>query len=113
MKKQGVISDIGEVISFDRSFNPQVNIYDEREPDYIKRTMMIECPGVLEDDVTWAKDGAGISLRIEKKKLIDEGSVTSYCGLRQQSGVFEKKFTVPSRLMRMLPHWRMGSSESF
>eukprot|EP00438_Fugacium_kawagutii_P009573 Skav212730 [mRNA] locus=scaffold1734:254294:255910:- [translate_table: standard] len=92
VKTQGVISDLGEVISHDKSFNPEAMIFDEKSPDYLTRTILFECPGVKPEQVSWHQpDAGGIAITIEKSKLIDEGSVTVVSALRQQSGVFEKR----------------------
>ena len=93
VKTQGVISDLGEVISHDRSFNPEALIFDQRTPDYLVRIMKFECPGVKPGQVKWDQpDAGGITISIEKSKLVEEGSVTAVSALRQTSGSFKKTF---------------------
>ena len=94
VKRQGVISELGEVVSHDKSFNPEPAIYDEKREEYLRRTIQIECPGVRVDQVKWEEDGGCLSIKIEKSRLLEEGSVTTVEGfpLRQQSGVWEKEF---------------------
>jgi len=92
VKKEGVISDLGEVISHDKSVSPEPMIYDEASDEYRIRTILFECPGVLPEDVTWDQTGEGLTIRIEKRKLIDEGKVTAISGIRQQSGIFQRNF---------------------
>ncbi|CAE7578832.1 warA [Symbiodinium sp. CCMP2592] len=92
IKKEGVISDLGEVISHDKSFSPEPMIFDQTSDEYRIRTILFECPGVLPKDVTWDQTGEGLTIRIEKRKLIDEGKVTAISGMRQQSGIFERNF---------------------
>ena len=97
VKRQGVISELGEVVSHDKSFSPDPAAYDEKRGDYLCRTIQIECPGVQEDQIHWEQSGNGVKIRIEKSRLVDEASVTSVEGfpLRQQSGVWEKLFRFP------------------
>ena len=104
VKQQGVISDLGEVISHDRSFNPEALIYDDRTPDYLVRTMAFECPGVKPEHVSWHQpDAGGITISIEKFKLVEEGSVTAVAALRQTSGTFEKTFNFPDGPFEVAP----------
>ena len=51
MKKQGVISPLGEIIAHDVSFEPNVNVFDQRVEDGTERHITIECPGVSEEDI--------------------------------------------------------------
>ena len=95
VKTEGVISDLGEVISYDKSFSPEPMIFDRTSDGYRHRTIQFECPGVRPEDVCWDQTGEGLTIRMTKKKLIDEGSVTAVSGLRQQSGVYEKSFKFP------------------
>lgn len=94
VKRQGVISDLGEVVSRDKSFNPEPAIYEDKDEEYIFRTIVVECPGVRPDQVHWEEDGGRFVIKIEKSKLFDEGSVTIVEGFsfRQQSGIWEKEF---------------------
>ncbi|CAJ1397216.1 unnamed protein product [Effrenium voratum] len=92
VKTEGVISDLGEVISYDKSFSPEPMIFDQKTSEYLTRTILFECPGVRPEGVRWDQQGEGLTIRIEKSKLIDEGSVTAVSSLRQQSGVYEKNF---------------------
>lgn len=96
VKRQGVLSELGEVVSHDKSFNPEPAVYDEmhQEGQYLCRTIVVECPGVRADQVQWVEDGGRFIIRIEKSKLFDEGSVTIVEGFsfRQQSGIWEKEF---------------------
>ena len=94
VKRQGVISDLGEVVSHDKSFNPEPAIYEDKDEEYIFRTIVVECPGVRPDQVHWEEDGGRFVIKIEKSKLFDEGSVTIVEGFsfRQQSGIWEKEF---------------------
>ena len=104
VKSKGVISDLGEVISHDRSFNPEALIYDVRTPDYLVRTMVFECPGVKPGQVKWDQPNAGaITITIEKFKLVEEGSVTAVSALRQTSGRFEKTFNLPDGPFEVAP----------
>lgn len=93
VKTQGVISDLGEVISHDSSFNPEALIFDKRTPDYLVRTISFDCPGVKPEHVSWHQpDAGGITISMEKFKLVEEGSVTAVSALRQTSGSFNKTF---------------------
>ena len=94
VKRQGVISELGEVISHDKSFNPEPAIYDEKDAEYLYRTIVVECPGVIDQQVEWEDDGGRFILTITKSKLFDEGSVTIVEGFssRQQSGIWKKEF---------------------
>ena len=94
MKRQGVLSELGEVVSHDKSFSPDPAIYDEKHGEYLWRTIQIECPGVKEEQVNWEEGGDGLTVTIEKSKLVDEGAVTMVEGfpLRQQSGIWKKLF---------------------
>ncbi|CAJ1426645.1 unnamed protein product [Effrenium voratum] len=92
VKTEGVISDLGEVISYDKSFSPEPMIFDQKTSEHLTRTILFECPGVRPEGVRWDQQGEGLTIRIEKSKLIDEGSVTAVSSLRQQSGVYEKNF---------------------
>ena len=94
VKRQGVISELGEVVSHDKSFNPEPTIYEEKNEEYLFRTIVVECPGVRPDQVHWEEDGGRFVIKIEKSKLFDEGSVTLVEGFsfRQQSGIWEKEF---------------------
>ena len=97
VKRQGVLSELGEVVSHDKSFSPDPAIYDDKHGEYLWRTIQIECPGVKEDQVGWEESGNGLKVRIEKSRLVDEGAVTMVEGfpLRQQSGIWEKLFHFP------------------
>ena len=53
MKTQGVINPLGEIITHDVTFEPNVNIYDRTLQDGIERVIRIECPGVQEEDIKW------------------------------------------------------------
>ena len=103
VKTQGVISDLGEVISHDRSFNPEALIYDDRTPDYLVRTLLFECPGVKRGQVKWDQHSGGITISIEKSKLVEEGSVTAVAALRQTSGSFSKTFNFPDGPFEIAP----------
>lgn len=104
VKSKGVISDLGEVISHDRSFNPEALIYDEWTPDYLVRTMLFECPGVKPEQVSWDQQNAGeLTISIEKSKLVEEGSVTAVSALRQTSGKFNKTFNFPDGPFEVAP----------
>ena len=104
VKQQGVISDLGEVISHDKSFNPEALIYDDRTPDYLVRTMVFECAGVKPEHVSWHQpDAGGITITIEKFKLVEEGAVTAVSALRQTSGSFEKTFNFPDGPFEVAP----------
>ena len=97
VKKQGVISESGEILSHDQSFNPQVNIHDEKETrnGYIVRKIVIECPGVRREDVKWESDGGSVLVEVKKRRLVDEGSVQPVSALRQQFGDFKKRIPLP------------------
>ena len=56
MKTQGVISELGEIISHDISFEPaSILVFDRQNEREITRTILVECPGVLEEDVDWER----------------------------------------------------------
>ena len=96
VKRQGVISELSEVVSHDKSFNPEPAVYDKMHQEnlYLYRTILVECPGVRAEQVHWEEEGGRVIITIEKSKLLDEGSVTIVEGFsfRQQSGIWEKEF---------------------
>ncbi|CAK9049744.1 unnamed protein product [Durusdinium trenchii] len=95
VKRQGVLSEQGEVTSFDITFNPNPAVFDKKLGDgYLWRTIQIECPGVREEQVQWEQTGDGLKVKIEKSTLVDEGAVIPMEGypLRQQSGRWQKTF---------------------
>ena len=94
VKRRGVISELGEVVSHDKSFNPEPAIYDEVHPEYTIRTILVECPGVRPERVHWEEEGGRLLIKIDKSKLFDEGSVTIVEGssFHQQSGTWKKEF---------------------
>ena len=95
VKTEGVISDSGEVLSHDKSFNPEVLVYDQQVGQYLVRRLVVECPGIRHEHVKWETEGGVITLQIKKLPLVDEGSVRAVYGLRQQFGVFKKRIPLP------------------
>lgn len=83
------------MISYDKTFSPEPMIYETRTPEYLLRTIQFECPGVRREGVQWGQGEEGITITIDKPKLIDEGSVIAVSCLRQQSGTYVKTFNFP------------------
>ena len=59
MKTQGVINPLGEIITHDVTFEPNVNVYDRTLQDGIERVIRIECPGVQQEDIKWKASTLG------------------------------------------------------
>ena len=59
MKTQGVINPLGEIITHDVTFEPNVNVYDRTLQDGIERVIRIECPGVQQEDIKWTASTLG------------------------------------------------------
>ena len=96
LKTEGVINESGEVISYDKSFSPEPMIHDDPSTsEYLLRTIQFECPGVHRKGVKWVHGEKGITITIDKPKLIDEGSVIAVSRLQQQSGTYTKTFQFP------------------
>ncbi|CAE7382271.1 unnamed protein product [Symbiodinium natans] len=92
MKKQGVISPLGEIIAHDVSFEPNVNVFDQRVEDGTERHITIECPGVSEEDIEWEELSNGVKVTIQKSKAIDEAVVQPVQPIMQNHGTWFKNF---------------------
>jgi len=78
-------------------FAPVVNVFDTMADESIVRTVLVECPGVHEDDATWEQSEEGVALTIRKSLLVDtadvaKGAVKPLEPLRQQLGVYTETF---------------------
>merc|ERR1739848_68497 len=91
MKRQGLIDSLGNVISYNRSFDPTFDVYDSQ--DRTLRKIQIECPGVKEGDYEIYKLPNGVKIVMEKK-AIDETQMKeiSHYPIRQQQGTWEHDF---------------------
>lgn len=92
MKKQGVISRLGEIIAHDVSFEPCANVFDQRVEDGTERLIQIECPGVSEEDIDWEELSNGVKVTIKKEKLIDEAIVQPVQPIMQNHGTWVRNF---------------------
>ncbi|CAE7825242.1 unnamed protein product [Symbiodinium necroappetens] len=98
MRTRGVISPLGELIGYDATFEPNVNVYEETTDAGVQRKILIECPGVAMEDIELDDESlsAGFQLAITKRALIDEQAVRKVDGwpFRQQQGRWERAFLV-------------------
>ncbi|OLP96594.1 hypothetical protein AK812_SmicGene21149 [Symbiodinium microadriaticum] len=92
MKKQGVISRLGEIIAHDVSFEPCANVFDQRVEDGTERLIQIECPGVSEEDIDWEELSNGVKVTIKKEKRIDEAVVQPVQPIMQNHGTWVRNF---------------------
>lgn len=92
MKKQGVISRLGEIIAHDISFEPCANVFDQRVEDGTERLIQIECPGVSEEDIEWEELSNGVKVTIKKEKRIDEAVVQPVQPIMQNHGTWVRNF---------------------
>jgi hypothetical protein len=68
--------------------------------EVVLRTVVVECPGVHEDDATWEQTEEGVALTIRKSSLVDTAEVATGVvkplePLRQQCGEFTETFAFP------------------
>ncbi|CAE7712997.1 unnamed protein product, partial [Symbiodinium sp. CCMP2456] len=98
MRTRGVISPLGELIGYDATFEPNVNVYEETTDAGAQCKILIECPGVAMEDIELDDESlsAGFQLAITKRALIDEQAVRKVDGwpFRQQQGRWERAFLV-------------------
>eukprot|EP00435_Cladocopium_sp_Y103_P026848 s1653_g6.t1 len=91
-KTRGVISPLGEIIAHDVSFDPIVNVFDKPIDCGLQRTIRIECPGVVDDDIEYEELANGVKVTINKKPPIEEHAVQPVEPIRQHHGVWERDF---------------------
>eukprot|EP00439_Symbiodinium_sp_Y106_P049312 s2894_g6.t1 len=75
MRTRGVISPLGELIGYDATFEPNVNLYEETtDTGEVQRKILVECPGVAMEDIELDDESlsAGFQLAITKRAQIDE-----------------------------------------
>ncbi|CAE7242290.1 unnamed protein product [Symbiodinium sp. KB8] len=101
MRTRGVISPLGELIGYDATFEPNVNLYEETtDAGEVQRKILIECPGVAMEDIELDDESlsAGFQLAITKRAQIDEQAenIRKVDGwpFRQQQGRWERAFLV-------------------
>jgi HSP20 family molecular chaperone IbpA len=92
MKKHGVISSLGDVIAHDVSFDPLVNVFDQKIDNKDHRVIQIECPRVTEEDIQWEDIPNGVKVNIQKAKAFDEAKIKKVYPLRQHFGIWEREF---------------------
>jgi HSP20 family molecular chaperone IbpA len=100
MKTQGVISEFGEVQTFNASFTPDLNIFEEQQGNQVMRTLQIECPGVAKDGFSVEEVDEGLLVTIDKKKTINEASVQPIKPIMEKFGEFKHKFPISDRTFR-------------
>lgn len=92
MKTRGVVFPLGEIIAYNVSFEPIVNMYGQHVQDRVHLIIMVECPGVRLQDVDLEELPNGVKIRLEKHVAIDEQQVEAVSPLQQQHGTWEREF---------------------
>jgi len=87
LKKRGSTSALGEVILYDVSFDPEINVFDEPGG---RRIVQVECPGVALEAIEIVEGQRDVQLTITKPKAIDEASVEAVEPIMQQHGTWHR-----------------------
>eukprot|EP00929_Paragymnodinium_shiwhaense_P001184 TRINITY_DN1013_c1_g1_i4.p1 TRINITY_DN1013_c1_g1~~TRINITY_DN1013_c1_g1_i4.p1 ORF type:complete len:589 (+),score=107.88 TRINITY_DN1013_c1_g1_i4:137-1903(+) len=111
VKTRGVISEFGEVLVADASFNPKPMIFDrlcEGQGTQL-RTIMIPSPGIRSEDVEAVMQGGVLTVTLNRKKLIDESSVEAVEPIHEEYGVWKHTFAFPNNHFDEEPDMQLGN----
>ena len=88
IKKRGVLTQLGEIVAHNLSFDPLVNIYDTDNGRIIKA----EIPGVPSKNITFEAMPNGVKIAMEKHIAIEEHQVEPLLPIRQNHGIWMQEF---------------------
>lgn len=90
VKTHGVISELGEIVTHDTSFNPIYNVFDQMRDGRQHRIIQVDCAGVT--DLCVEAITNGVKVMMDKARLIDENSARMVEPIRQSHGRWEHEF---------------------